>query len=77
MSATPNGDTLEQATMAAAPSKSEYAAFSAGTVNPTEVAKKKLYDDNKKMVAIIILGHTYNHGLAMMESTVTTDQAQG
>jgi hypothetical protein len=71
------GDTLEQTTMATAPMKLEYDAFTVGTAVPAKVAKIKLYEDNRKMAAIIILGQTSDHGLAMMESTITTDQPHG
>ena len=68
------GDTLEQTTMATVPTKSEYDAFTVGTVVAAKVAKIKLYEDNRKMTVIIILGQMSDHGLAMMESTITTDQ---
>jgi hypothetical protein len=71
------GDTLEQTTMATAPTKSEYDAFTVGTTVAAKVAKIKLYEDNIKMAAIIILGQTSDHGLAMMESTISTDQPHG
>ena len=70
-------DTLEQTIMATAPTKSEYDAFTVGTVIPAEVAKIKLYEDNRKMAAIIILGQTSDHGLAMKESTISTEQPHG
>ena len=67
------GDTMMAATMKDLPTQLEYTIIPVGTTDTDEKAKRKLYDDNKRMAAIIVLGQQSDHGLAMMESTVTAD----
>ena len=71
------GDTLMASTMRDLPTQSEYALLPVGTTDVLEKKKQKLYDDNKRMAAIIVLGQQSDHGLSMMESTVTADQPHG
>jgi hypothetical protein len=71
------GDAMDSTAMADCPTKFEFEALQPTTVDPDEKRKRKLYLANKRILAIMTLGMTSSHGLAVIQKTVSTDFPQG
>ena len=71
------GDAMDLTAMADCPTKSEFDALQPITTDPDEKRKRKLYLANKRILAIMTLGMTSSHGLAMIQKTVSTGFLQG
>ena len=71
-----NGDAMDETAMATCPTKSEYDNIktSADADNKKLV---KLFEQNKKACAIMVMGQKSNHGLAMIKKTKTDDYPHG
>jgi hypothetical protein len=57
--------------------KSEFDALQPTSTDLDEKRKRKLYLANKHILAIMTLGMTSSHGLAVIQKTVSTDFPQG
>ena len=71
-----NGDAMDATIMATCPTKTQYETF----VNSNDANEKKLaklYQQNKKACAIMVMGQKSNHGLAIIEKTKTDDFPHG
>ena len=71
------GDVMALTAMADCPPKSEFNALQPNTTDLDEKRKGKLYLANKRILAIMTLGMTSSHGLAVIQKTVSTDFPQG
>ena len=70
------GDAFEEAVMAKLVTRSQYDSI----INKTMGARKQaadLYNANKQMCALIVLGQDSDHGLAMMNKTTLTNHPHG
>ena len=65
------GDALDPVMMANCPTKSEFTIIN--VTNPTNVPLVELYKANKKLCAIIALGHGKSHGIALFGKTRSKD----
>jgi hypothetical protein len=70
-----SGDAIDRVAMANCPTKSEYDAL--GTTDAGDIKKAMLYRQNKRACAIMVLGQTSDHGLAIITKTKTADQPHG
>ena len=59
------------------PMKSEFDAILSTTTDSVELAKIKLYKENKRLCSIITLGQKMDHGLFVMKKTKSDDFPQG
>ncbi len=71
------GDAMDLTAMADCPTKSEFDALQPITNDLDEKCKRKLYLANKRILAIMTLGMTSSHGLAVIQKTVSMDFPQG
>ncbi len=71
------GDALDATSMRGCPTKSEFDLLQPTTTDLDEKHKRKLYLANKRILAIMTLGMTTSHGLAVIQKTVSTDFPQG
>ena len=71
-----NGDAMDENAIATCPTKTEYEAIKNST-DANEMKLVKLYQQNKKACAIIVMGQKSNHGLAMINKTKTDDHPHG
>jgi hypothetical protein len=71
------GDALDPIAMTGCPTKSEFDLLQPTTTDLDEKHKRKLYLANKRILAIMTLGMTTSHGLAVIQKTVSTDFPQG
>ena len=70
-----SGDAIDRSAMANCPTKSEYDGL--GTTDANDIQKAMLYRQNKRACAIIVLGQTSDHGLAIIAKTKTSDHPHG
>ena len=70
-----SGDAIDRVAMANCPTKSEYDAL--GTTDAGDIKKAMLYRQNKRACAIMVLGQTSDHGLAIITKTKTANQPHG
>ena len=61
------GDALDAKEMQNCPTITDYETL--GTTNPNDIAKAKLYQANKKLCAIIMLGQKTDNGLSVISKT--------
>ncbi len=71
------GDALDQVAMTDCPKKSEFDTLQPTTTDLDEKRKRKLYVTNKRILAIMTLGMTSSHGLAVIQKTASADFCQG
>ena len=71
------GDAMDKTLMTDCPTKSEFDLLQPTTTDLDEKHKRKLYLANKCILAIMTLGMTTSHGLAVIQKTVSTDFPQG
>jgi len=71
------GDTMDSTAMANCLTKSEFDALQPTTTDLDEKCRRKLYLANKCILAIMALGMTSIHGLAVIQKTTITDFPQG
>ena len=70
------GDAMDSVAMGNCPTKTEYEVIGA---NPSgnDLKRSLLWRQNKRMCAILTLGQASDHGLAVIQKTVTADFPQG
>jgi hypothetical protein len=71
------GDAMDGMMMVDCPTKSEFDALQPTTTDPDEKRRRKLYLANKRILAIMTLGMTSSHGLAVIQKTASADFPQG
>ena len=69
------GDALDPILMVNCPTKLEFAVID--VMNPTNMPLVELYKANKKLCAIIALGHGKSHGIALFGKTRSKDYTNG
>ncbi len=69
------GDAFDELKMMGLPKKSEFELLDLTKQDEKELAN--LYNANKRMCALIVLGQDSDHGLAMMKRTSTSDNPHG
>ena len=69
------GDAFDVAKMVKLPKKSEYDALDLTKDSDKELAA--LYNANKQMCTLIVLGQDLDHGLAMINRTLTPEYPHG
>ncbi len=67
---------MDATIMGTCPTKAEYEHFVVST-DAGEKKLTKLYQQNKRACAIMVIGQKTNHGLAMIEKTKTADFPHG
>ena len=67
------GDACDKLEMTACPTKAEYVLFDKLSVDVVVAAKVKLWKNNAKLMATIVMGQQSDHGMAMVEKTKSTD----
>ncbi len=72
------GDAMDETEMANCPTKAEYMNLK-GKANPSDDEKERisLYKQNRRMTAIMVLGQTSDHGIAMIDCTKNDDYPSG
>ena len=70
-----SGDAIDRSAMANCPTKAEYDLL--GTTDVADIQKAMLYRQNKRACAIMVLGQTSDHGLAIITKTKTADHPHG
>ncbi len=71
------GDAMDWTMMTNCPTKLEFDGLQPTTVDPDENQWQRIYLANKHILAIMTLGMTSSHGLAVIQKTVSTDFLQG
>ena len=70
------GDAMDSVAMGNCPTKTEYEAIGANPAG-NDLKRALLWRQNKRMCAILTLGQASDHGLAVIQKTVTADFPQG
>ena len=70
-----SGDAIDRVAMCNCPTKAEYDALE--TTYASVIQKAMLYLQNKRAYAIMVLGQTSDHGLAIITKTKTVDHPHG
>ncbi len=69
-------DSMDSAIIATCPTKTQYDAYVVDNDN-NEKKLAKLYQQNKRACAIMVIGQKTNHGLAMINKTKLDDYPHG
>ncbi len=69
------GDAIDRVAMRNCPTNAEYDALE--TTDASDIQKAMLYRQNKRAYAIMVLGKTLDHGLAIVTKTKTDDHSHG
>lgn len=71
-------DALDESLMTALlPTDTEYAGYDQAAINGANAGNAKMYQDNKKMCALLVLAQGSSHGLAMINKTKGPDKKYG